>query len=73
MYLNLPSKLVSIDLPSGILEAKVDILDYTGRKIKSQKVTAINTQIDIANLATGAYIIRVWANEKLGTQQLVKK
>lgn len=72
MYPNPSSDEVTIQLPSGTEKAKVGVFDYTGRLISSQEVTNSNRKVDVTNLATGMYIIRVTANNKIGAQQFIK-
>ncbi|MFD2565936.1 choice-of-anchor V domain-containing protein [Pseudotenacibaculum haliotis] len=72
MYPNPSSDEVTIQLPSGTEKAKVGVFDYTGRLISSQEVTSSNRKVDVTNLVSGIYIIRVTADNKIGAQRFIK-
>ena len=64
---------VTIQLPTGTLNADVSLYDISGRLIKSQKITSNNNKVSVRNLSNGIYVFKVAANGKLGAQQFVKK
>lgn len=73
MFPNPATDVLNIQLPTGTSEAEVGVFDYTGRKVSAKTVTTTDTQLDITNLATGMYIIRVSADDKLGAQRFIKR
>ena len=73
MFPNPATEFLNIQLPSGTSEAQVGVFDYTGRQVSSKTVTLTDNQLDVANLATGMYIIRVSADDKLGAQRFIKR
>lgn len=73
MFPNPATDVVNIQLPTGTSEAEVGVFDYTGRKVSSKTVTLTDSQLDVASLATGMYIIRVEADNKLGAQRFIKR
>jgi serine protease AprX len=54
---------------SGIpLNTTIQIIDYTGRVVK----TVSNTkEVDVSDLATGAYIVKVNQNNAFGTKVIL--
>ena len=72
MFPNPSEDEVNIQLPSGTDNAKVSLFDYTGRLILSKEVTAFDQKMNVANLSTGIYMIRVEADNKVGAQRLIK-
>lgn len=73
MFPNPATDILNIQLPTGTTEAQVGVFDYTGRQVNSKKVTINDNQLDVTSLATGMYIIRVSADDKLGAQRFVKR
>ena len=73
MYPNPAADIVNIQLPSGTSEAQVGIFDYTGRLVSSQKVTASDQKVNVNDLATGMYMIRVTSQDKIGAQRFIKQ
>ena len=73
MFPNPAADVVNIQLPSGIVEAKAGVFDYTGRLVHSKTITLADTQLDVTNLASGMYIIRVVTENKLGAQRFIKR
>jgi len=63
---------VNIQFPSGVLKAEAEIFDYAGRKLISKKISSNDHQIVTRDLASGIYIIRVFAGKKIGVQTLIK-
>lgn len=72
MFPNPSTDVVNIQLPSGTAEAKVGIFDYTGKLLSSQTVTSSSQQVDVNNLASGMYLIRVTSDDKIGAQRFIK-
>lgn len=73
MYPNPASERVTIQLPSGSDEATVEFYDYLGRLALTKNVTDSNNKIDVNNLSSGIYILKVVSNDKIGSQKFIKK
>jgi hypothetical protein len=73
MFPNPASENLTIQLPSGSKNASVAFYDYIGRMALTQKVSQANNQINVQELSSGVYIIKVLADGKIGTQKFVKK
>ena len=44
-----------------------------GQKVIDQNVNATTSQLNVSNLATGAYIMKVSVNGQIGTYKILKK
>jgi hypothetical protein len=73
MFPNPSSDFLNIQLPSGTDTAEVSFYDTVGRLILTQKVSQADRRIDVQNLNTGIYILRVNSGDKIGAQQFIKK
>lgn len=73
MFPNPASEKVTIQLPSGSDKATVQFYDYVGRLALTQNVTDSNNKIDVNNLSTGVYVLKVVSNDKIGSQKFIKK
>lgn len=73
MFPNPSTDVVNIQLPSGTSQAQVGIFDYTGKLLTSKTVTSLDQQVDVNNLATGMYLIRVTSWDKIGAQRFIKQ
>lgn len=71
MFPNPSTDRLTIKLPSGTFEAEVGVFDYTGRKIRAEKLSSNNQQLDVSELATGMYIVRILSDGRVGVQTLI--
>lgn len=63
---------ISITEPGVELE-KAQITDITGRMVREIALDRKQSEIDLGNLNTGVYIIKIYANEGILTKRIVKK
>ncbi|WBA42559.1 alpha/beta hydrolase-fold protein [Hymenobacter canadensis] len=61
-----------VELPTGVREARLEVLDATGRVVLKDKVRS-GDSVNVSGLARGTYFLRVSGGHKLGTQTLVKE
>jgi metallo-beta-lactamase class B len=61
-----------VELPAGLREAKLEVLDATGRVVLKNKVRS-GDSVGVGGLARGTYFLRVSAGKQAGTQTLVKE
>ena len=73
MFPNPASDNVTIQLPSSIESAEVEFYDYLGRLSLTKKVSNIDNKVFVNDLTSGIYILKVVANDKVGTQKFIKK
>ncbi|MDA9339557.1 T9SS type A sorting domain-containing protein [Polaribacter sp.] len=73
MYPNPAVTELTIQLPSGANEANVEFYDYMGRLTLSQKISISDPQINVSNLSSGMYLLKVLSDDKIGTQKFIKE
>lgn len=71
MFPNPSTDFVKIQLSSGTTQAEAGIYDYRGRLISSKVITESDQQMNVSNLASGIYIMRLSTDTKLGAKRLV--
>ena len=73
MYPNPAVSDLTIQLPAGSTEATVEFYDNIGRLALTKKVSNSEKQINVTSLSSGLYIIKVLAEDKIGTQKFIKE
>ena len=73
MFPNPASESLTIQLPSGSENASVEFYDYIGRLALTQNVSQTNNIINVQDLSSGVYILKVLSDDKIGTQKFIKK
>ena len=72
MYPNPSKDYLTIQLPTGVLNANIQLFDITGRLLKTSKVITSIKQIDVQNLSSGIYILKITSEGKSGAKQFIK-
>jgi hypothetical protein len=72
MFPNPASDRVTIQLPSGSDKATVQFYDYVGRLALTKNITNSSNKVDVNNLSTGIYILKVVSDSKIGTRKFIK-
>ncbi|MFY9241409.1 MAG: T9SS type A sorting domain-containing protein [Polaribacter sp.] len=73
MYPNPASESLTIQLPSGSSNATVQFYDQIGKLALTRSVTSSSNTINVNNLSTGIYILKVLSDDKIGTQKFIKQ
>jgi len=73
IFPNPASENLRIQLPSGVENASVEFYDFIGRLAFTQKVSKTINDINVHDLTTGVYIVKVLADNKIGTKKFIKK
>jgi len=73
MFPNPASDRVTIQLPSNSDKATVEFYNYIGKKILSKEITNTANKIDVNDLSTGVYILKVISENKIGSQKFIKQ
>lgn len=73
MYPNPASESLTIQLPSDESKATVQFYDYIGKLAFSQIVTSSNNTINVNDLSSGMYILKVVTDTKVGSQKFIKR
>jgi len=71
MYPNPCESTINLQLPSGTNSAKAHIFDYLGKTLMLKDITSSNSSLDISNLSSGIYFVRIQTNSKVGTKKLI--
>ncbi len=71
MYPNPSNNQVTFQLPSEVNKAKVTVFDYLGKSLMRNEITKSNKNINISNLSTGIYFVRIQTAFKVGTKKLI--
>lgn len=71
MFPNPSSGQAVLQLPSGTNKAKVSVFDYLGKTLIQKNIDLSDNAIDLSNLSTGIYFVRVQSDTKVGTKKLV--
>lgn len=66
---------LNIEIPNDIFDkqAEISIYDFLGKKLLTKKTTQNSTIINIKNLASGSYIVKVSSNDILFTKTIIKQ
>ena len=59
---------------SGSKTAKLDVINFAGQRVLSQDIKEASTVVDVSNLASGIYIIKVTDEQQhVQTKKIIKK
>lgn len=73
MYPNPGKDILNIDLPVISEKVTVAFYDQIGKLAYSQNLSTNSKTVNVKDLATGIYIVKVIADDKIGTQKFIKK
>jgi len=71
MFPNPSNNQATLQLPSGINNAKVKIFDYLGKTLLEKNISSLDKTIDLSDLTSGIYFVRVQNDTKVGTKKLI--
>lgn len=72
LYPNPTNDIVNIQLPTNVNEANASLYDFSGRLVKTKKVSTSNQLVDLEDLGSGMYILKVQFEDKLGVKRIIK-
>ncbi len=73
MYPNPASNSLNIDLPNGAVSAKVEFYDYVGKLALRAEISPNNNSINVSDLSSGMYILKVITDNKIGSKKFIKQ
>ena len=73
MYPNPAKDIVNIDLPIVSEKVTVQFYDQIGKMAYSKNLRNDSKTVNVQNLATGVYTVKVIADDKIGTQKFIKR
>ncbi len=69
-----PSKSkITISLPNGAANVKLDVFDVLGKKIMTKSLSSISSTFDVSKWNTGVYLMRVSSDSGTQTKRFVKQ
>lgn len=71
MYPNPSDNKVTLQLPSGTNNAQAQVFDYLGKTLILKDITSSNSSLNISNLSSGIYFVRIQSDNKVGVKKLV--
>jgi len=73
LYPNPASEFVNVNVPDGLLDSQVRLVDITGKTIVSQQLNQTIVQLDINLIPAGMYIVEIVKDGKSYTSRLIKE
>jgi hypothetical protein len=73
LYPNPSSDHINVQLPSGVTKADLNVFDISGRLVRTTTVSSLNKLVNIADLTSGIYVLKIHSEGKTGAKQFVKK
>ncbi len=71
MFPNPSDGQVTFQLPLDTDQAKVSVFDYLGKTLIQKSINETNNTLDVSNLTTGIYFVRIQTDTKVGTKKLI--
>lgn len=65
--------LVHFDLPQKMLGAQLEVLDLTGRSVIAEYVKDLKTQIDLSEMGSGLFLVRVISEKMIYQGKVIKE
>jgi hypothetical protein len=73
IYPTIFSDLITIELPSPSEDCKISIFNEQGKEILKQKLTGIKTEMDLRNLPSGVFFVKLDQHNEVEVQKIIRK
>ena len=73
LYPNPASEFVNVNIPEGLLDSQIRLMDITGKTIVSQQLNQNIVQLDINLIPAGMYVVEILKDGKSYTSRLIKE
>jgi len=73
IYPNPCDSKLNLQLPFGAAKAQVQVFDYLGKRLIQKNITTTNNSLNVSNLTSGIYFVRIQSENKVGTKKLIVK
>lgn len=73
LYPNPSTDFLVVQLPSGSLKAAISVFDLSGRLMRSSSITSSANKVDVQDLSSGIYVLKIQSDGKIGAKQFIKK
>ena len=64
---------VTISLPNGATNVKLDVFDVLGKKVMTKSLSSLNSTFDVSKWNSGIYLIRLTSDNGTQTKRFVKQ
>lgn len=64
---------VTISLPNGATNVKLDVFDVLGKKVMSKNLSSLNSTFDVSKWNSGIYLMRITSDNGTQTKRFVKQ
>ncbi|MBQ4805506.1 glycoside hydrolase family 9 protein [Aquimarina sp. MMG015] len=73
IFPNPSSSILNIKFPTDIASSNIEIYSLRGKNVLSKKINTTSSSIDISNLTTGLYLVKVTTKNQSYTTKIAKK
>ncbi len=73
LYPNPISEVMNIQLPQDIDEADIGLYDFSGRLVKEARISPIEKTLNLKDVGSGMYVLKIKSDNKLGVKRIIKK
>lgn len=73
MFPNPTTEFLTVQLPSGSNSADVSVYDLAGRQLRKSTINSNTNKIDVKELSTGMYLLKIESEGKIGSKQFLKQ
>lgn len=64
---------VTISLPNGATNVKLDVFDVLGKKVMTKSLSSLNATFDVSKWNSGIYLMRITSDNRTQTKRFVKQ
>src|SRR5690606_41106435 len=64
---------VTINLPNGANNVKLDVFDVLGKKVMTKNLSSLNSTFDVSKCNSGIYLMRITSDKGTQTKRFVKQ
>ncbi len=72
MYPNPSSDHINIQLPSGVSKAELNVFDISGKLVLQSNIISQNQLVNVTDLSSGIYVLKIQSEGKVGSRQFIK-
>jgi len=72
MFPNPSSDHITIQLPSGVSKADLNVFDISGRLVLQSNIISQNQLVNVTDLSSGIYVVKIQSEGKVGSRQFIK-
>ena len=73
IYPNPATDKITIEIAAGLASSQLSIINLNGEEVLTRQITQPKTQIDISNLPSGVYIVRLTNDKTVEVRKIIKE